>query len=432
MGNKNYKLRAEKIEARIQELAQFSDNPDFLSRTFGGPAFVECQRKIESWMKEAGLETRIDNAGNVRGRLLSQAADAKTFLIASHFDTVINAGKYDGTLGIVTGLDIIENLPSQNISLPFHLELIAFSEEEGVRFHKAYFGSKSVAGNFTASLRETKDADGISLEQALEELNYDPAKLFDDVIKPEELLGYYEIHIEQGPVLYDSGIPVGIVSAICGQRRVNIEFTGIAGHAGTVPMKMRTDALCAAAEFVLAVEEFALAKKSGVVATVGRMKVQHGASNVIPGKVTCSLDLRGASKKKLTRAYESLNEICEDICNKRKIYFEWSLVHEASPVTCDDNLNKLLKKSIRQEDIEVVEMESGAGHDAVAIAEIAPVCMLFVKCFKGISHNPQESAEPKDISMALKVSDNFFQQLSSKAIDSRQVDMGSVGEAWHE
>ena len=428
MAMKNYKARAEKIETRIQELAQYSDKPDCLSRTFGGKAFVECQGKIESWMKEAGLDTRIDNAGNVRGRLLSQISNAKTFLIASHFDTVDNAGKYDGTLGIVAGLDIIENLSSQNINLPFHLELIAFSEEEGVRFHTAYFGSKIVAGNFTASLRETKDANGISIEQLLEELNYDAAQLPDDAIKPEESLGYYEIHIEQGPVLYNSDIPVGIVSAISGQRRVNIEFTGIAGHAGTVPMKMRTDALCTAAEFILAVEEFALDKKSGVVATVGKIKVQHGASNVIPGKVSCSLDLRGSSKKKLTRAYESLNDICEDICDKRKVYFEWRLVHEASPVTCDDNLNKLLKKSIKQENIEVVEMESGAGHDAVAIAEITPVCILFVKCFKGISHNPLEKTEQKDIAMALKVSDNFFQQLSSKVTDSRKADVGKVGE----
>ncbi|MEP7253366.1 MAG: allantoate amidohydrolase [Ginsengibacter sp.] len=426
---KNYKARAEKIETRIQELAQYSDKPDCLSRTFGGKAFVECQHKIESWMKEAGLETRIDNAGNVRGRLLSKSPDAKTFLIASHFDTVVNAGKYDGTLGVLAGLDIVENLASQNINLPFHTELIAFSEEEGVRFHTAYFGSKIVAGSFTASLRETKDASGISLEKVLEELNYDTEKLPNDAIKPEQLLGYYEIHIEQGPVLYNSNIAVGIVSAISGQRRVNIEFTGIAGHAGTVPMKLRTDALCTAAEFILAVEEFGLAKKSGVVATVGKIEVLHGASNVIPGKVICSLDLRGGSKKKLIKAYESLNDICEDICDKRKVYFEWRLVHEASPVTCDENLNKLLKKSIKQEDIEVVELESGAGHDAVAIAEITPVCMLFVKCFKGISHNPQEKTEQKDIAMALKVSDNFFQQLSSKAVDSRKVDVGSVGEA---
>ncbi|MEP7228758.1 MAG: allantoate amidohydrolase [Ginsengibacter sp.] len=417
---KNSKIRAEKIESRIVELAQCSDEPDCLSRVFGTKAFVEAQHKIESWMKEAGLQTYIDNIGNVRGKLFSEVQDAKTFVIASHFDTVINAGKYDGAFGILSGLDIVENIVQQNIKLPFHIEVIAFSDEEGVRFHASYLGSKVVAGNFNVEMLQKKDHDGISLEQALQGLHYDSSKFSDNAIKPEDWLGYYEIHIEQGPVLYNSNIAAGIVTAIAGQRRMSIEFTGIAGHAGTVPMKMRTDALCAAAEFILAVEQFAIAKKSGVVATVGKIEIQHGASNVIPGKATCSLDLRSGSKKKLTRAYESLNEICEDICNKRKIYFEWKLIHETNPVTCDEALTKLLKKSIKQKDMEIIEMESGAGHDAVAISEVAPVSMLFVKCFKGISHNPLEKTEIKDIATALEISDNFIGQLSSKVSDLLQ------------
>ena len=200
-------------------------------------------------------------------------------------------------------------------------------------------------------------------------------------------------------------------------------------------MKMRTYALPAAAEFILAVQQFASAKKSDVVATVGKIEIQHAASNVIPGKVNCSLDLRSGSKKKLTRAYESLNEICEEICDKRKIYFEWKLIHETNPVTCDEALTKLLKKSIKQKDIDVIEMESGAGHDAVAISAVAPISMLFVKCFKGISHNPLEKAEVKDIAAALEISDNFMQQLSSKVSDLRQAQIdkephvGKIGEA---
>ncbi len=294
---KNYKLRAEKIETRIQELAQYSDEQDCLSRIFGTKAFLECQNKIESWMKEAGLQTYIDNIGNVRGKLLSEEKDAKTFVIASHFDTVINAGKYDGSLGILAGLDVMENLAAKNIRPPFNIELIAFSDEEGVRFHTSYLGSKIVAGNFNSGLLETKDDNGISLGQALQGLQYDNAKLTENAIKPEEWLGYYEIHIEQGPVLYKNNIPAGIVTAITGKRRISIEFTGIAGHAGTVPMKSRTDALCAAAEFILAVERFASSKKSNVVATVGKLEIEHAATNVIPGKVTCSLDLRSGSKK---------------------------------------------------------------------------------------------------------------------------------------
>ncbi len=258
---KNYKLRAEKIEGRIQELAQYSDEQDCLSRIFGTKAFLECQNKIELWMKEAGLQTYIDNIGNVRGKLLSKENDAKTFVIASHFDTVTNAGKYDGTLGILAGLDVMENLAAKNIHLPFNIELIAFSDEEGVRFHTSYLGSKIVTGNFNSELLETKDDNGISLGQVLQGLQYDDTKLTENAIKSEEWLGYYEIHIEQGSVLYNNNIPAGIVTAVAGKRRVSIEFTGVPGHAGTVPMKMRTDALCAAAEFILAVERFASSKK---------------------------------------------------------------------------------------------------------------------------------------------------------------------------
>ena len=409
---KNYKLRAEKIEARIEQLAQFSDEPDCLSRIFGTKAFVDCQHQIESWMKETGLQPYIDNIGNVRGKLLSKQKDAKTFVIASHFDTVINGGKYDGTLGILAGLDIIEHIFTQNIELPFNIELVAFSDEEGARFHTSHLGSKVLAGNFNIEVLQKKEGSGISLEQVLQSLQYDSSKLFQDAIPPEEWLGYYEIHIEQGPFLYKNNIPAGIVTAIDGQRKMRIDFIGDAGHAGTVPMKMRKDALCAAAEFILAVERFASSKKSGVVATVGKIEIQHGASSVIPGNVTCSLDLRGGSKKKLAKAYETLNELCEEICNYRKVYFEWRLAQETNPITCDEGLNKFLRKAIKQKEIELIEMESGAAHDAVPISMVAPVSMLFVKCLKGISHNPSEKAEIKDIAAALEISDNYIQQLA--------------------
>jgi allantoate deiminase len=416
---KPYKQRAEKVETRIQELARCSDEHDYLSRVFGTKAFMDCRDKIEAWMKEAGLQTFIDNMGNVRGRLLSERKDAKTFVIASHYDTVINAGKYDGQLGIVAGLDIVEKLVSEKTKIPFDIELIAFSEEEGVRFHTSFFGSMVVAGSFNNSLLEKRDDNGITLEDVLHELKFDNTKLLQDAIPPKKWMGYFEIHIEQGPVLYKSNVAVGIVTGIAGQKRVNIEFTGIAGHAGTVPMNMRKDALGAAAEFIMAVEKYAASKKRNIVATVGKLDIQHAASNVIPGKVTCSLDFRSVNKKKLAKAYEDLNELCEEICNHRKVYFEWNLVQETNPVTCDDRLNKFLKKSIKEIKSEVIELESGAGHDGMIISSVAPVAMLFVKCFKGISHSPLEKVEIKDIAAALEISDNFMQQLieSSKGSD---------------
>jgi len=407
----SYKLRAENIERRIQELALFSDEKDYLTRAFGTDAFVKCRNKIESWMKEAGLQTFTDNIGNVRGRLISQEKDAKTFVIGSHFDTVVNAGKYDGVLGILAGLDIIEKLVEQKTQIPFNIELVAFSDAEGVRFNNAFLGSKMITGNFTSVLLEMKDNQEITLEDVLQKMGYDSAKLSQDAIPAKKWMGYYEIHIEQGPVLYKNNIAAGMVTGIAGQKRVSIEFTGIAGHAGTVPMKMRVDALSAAAEFIVAVEKLAAAKKSNLIATVGNLEIQHPAGSVIPSKVLCSLDFSSTNKKKLTRAYEDLNELCEDICNKRKIYFQWKLIQETNPVSCDERLNKFLKKSIKEIKSEVIEIESSAGHDATVIAQVAPVAMLLVRCYKGISHHPQEKVDLKDIATALEISDNFIQQL---------------------
>lgn len=406
-----YKLRAENIEKRIQEIALYSNEKDYLSRIFGTQAFGKCRDKINAWMNEAGLQTTIDNIGNVRGRLASENKDAKTFVIGSHFDTVVNAGKYDGILGILTGLAVIEKLIEQKIKIPFNIELIAFSDGEGVRFNSPFLGSKVLAGNFTPAFLEMKDSEGNSLEEVLKQMGYDSAKLIQDAISAKKWLGYYEIHIEQGAVLYKNNISAGIVTNITGQKRVSIEFTGIAGHAGMVPMKMRSDALCAAAEFILAVEKLASAKKSNLIATVGNLDIQNPAGNVIPSKVSCTLDFRSTNKKKLSKAYEDLNELCEEICNKRNIYFEWKLLHETNPVYCDERLNKFLKKSIKETKLEVIEMESGALHDGVAIAAVAPVSMLFVKCFKGISHDPLEKVDLKDIATALEISDNFIQQI---------------------
>jgi allantoate deiminase len=410
---KSYKIRAEKIDGRIQELARLSDEPNCISRIFGTKAFMQCRDKIELWMKEAGLQTYVDNIGNVRGKLLSENPEAKTLVIGSHYDTVIDAGKYDGLLGVLAGLDIAEKLITDQKKLPFHIEVIAFSDEQGVRFHTSYLGSRVVAGKFNSDLLEKKDDNGIKLEEVLQGMHYDSSKFSQDSIPAEKWLGYYEIHIEQGPILYKNNVPAGIVTGVNGQKRISIEFSGVSGHAGTVPMNMRKDALAAAAEFILAVEKLANSKKSNIVATVGKLEVLHAASNVIPGKVSCTLDLRSSNRKKLLRAYEDLNELCEEICNNRKVYFEWKLIQETNPVACDEKLIKLLKRAIKEKnkDIEVIEMESGAGHDLVAVSEVAPVAMLFVKCFKGISHNPLENVDIKDIAAALEISDNFIQQL---------------------
>jgi hydantoinase/carbamoylase family amidase len=410
----DYQTRALTIMHRINELASISEAPGIITRTFGTPAFIKAGRLVFQWMQQAGLHTRIDSIGNVRGRLLSNHKHAKTLVIASHIDSVINAGKFDGPLGVLMGLDIIEQLIQQKTSLPFHVEVIAFSDEEGVRFHTTYLGSKVVAGAFDTRLLNQQDNTGASLKQVLQSMGGSANNFHNDAIPANDWLCYFEIHIEQGPVLYEKDIPVAIVAAIAGQKRVAITFKGEAGHAGTVPMHMRKDALGAASEFILAAEQIAANHPHHVVATVGKLDIAHAASNVIPGEVNCTLDVRCADETILSSFYSDLEQLAAEICSRRDIDLEWKPVQETNSVICDPTLNELLAKAIRQSGYEVIELVSGAGHDAVAVAPVSPVAMLFVRCFKGISHNPLEDVELKDIAAAIEVSDNFINYLTQK------------------
>ena len=399
--------RAEKILQRINELASISEDENFIVRTYGTPVFITGRNKVEGWMKEAGLQTRVDNIGNIRGRLLSNNPNSKTLVIASHIDTVVNAGRFDGPLGVLMGIDLLEQLIQSKKELPFHIELIGFCDEEGCRFHTTYLGSKAVAGSFDKEILDAKDERGISLDEVIESMGGNVNELSKDAIAKGNWLGYFEIHIEQGPVLYEKDIPVGLVTAIAGQCRAGMVFNGEAGHAGTVPMNMRKDALACAAEFVLAVEKFA-AVREHLVATVGKLHIINSASNVIPGEVITSLDLRSANETVLASSYDAIKMIAEEICSKRGIVLEWNLIQQSKPVICDEGMSNLLKQSISGAGLETIELVSGAGHDAVPVSEVSPVAMLFVRCFKGISHNPLENVELKDIAAAIKVSDTFI------------------------
>lgn len=406
--------RAEKILQRINELASISEEEGCITRTYGTKAFIEGRNLVEKWMKEAGLHARTDNIGNIRGVLLSKNTDAKTLVIASHIDTIINAGRFDGPMGVLIGLDLVERIIQSKIEIPFHIELIGFCDEEGVRFHTTYLGSKAVAGSFDISIPGTVDTKGISLAEVIKENGGDVNKLSKDAIAKKDWLGYFEIHIEQGPVLYEKNIPVGVVTAIAGQCRVGMVFSGEAGHAGTVPMDMRKDALACAAGCVLEIEKFANAQKQQLVATVGKLHITNSASNVIPGEVICSLDLRSADEKILSSSYDAIKRSVEAICRERNIVLEWNQIQQTKPVNCDAVMSKALAASIKEEGYEVIELVSGAGHDAVPVSEVAPVAMLFVRCFKGISHNPAENVELKDLAAAIEVSDNFIKRMAER------------------
>ncbi|MGI4875779.1 MAG: allantoate amidohydrolase [Janthinobacterium lividum] len=403
-----YLTRTARILHRIEQLAAISEDPANVTRTFGTPAFVQGRALVQSWFEAAGLQTWLDGIGNLRGRLVSRQPGAKTFVLASHIDTVVNAGKYDGPLGVLMALDLAEHVMEQQLELPFHLELIAFSDEEGVRFHTTYLGSKVVTGAFDPALLQKTDAQGITLIQALTDMGGSAADLPKAALPAAEWLGYFELHIEQGPVLWRSGVPVALVTAIAGQQRVELTWQGMAGHAGTVPMALRQDALAAAAELVLAAEAFALTHGQGLVATVGQLRVLHSASNVIPGEVVHSLDLRSPDAGQLAAAYAALQTQAEAIATRRGIALNWQLVQATAPVACNASLNQHLTQAIAASGYEVVELVSGAGHDAVPVSAVAPATMLFIRCFEGISHNPLENVEAADVAAALEVAERFL------------------------
>ena len=409
-----YLQRAQKVLQQVHELAAISEDSGALTRTYGSGAWLQARHSLRQWMEAAGLQTRIDAIGNVRGRLAGSHATPQTLVIASHFDTVAQAGKFDGTLGVLMGLDLLRQLGPRQQSLPFGMELIGFCDEEGVRFHTTYLGSQVVAGTFDRRSLQQADARGLSLAQAIVAQGGDPEKLSAGAIGPRDWIGYFEIHIEQGPVLYQRNIPAAVVTAIAGQNRIELVFTGTAGHAGTVPMALRQDALCGAAEFIVAAEKFARDQAGDLVATVGKLSISHAASNVIPGAVTCTLDLRSADEARLQEARHELEDIGRRICRQRNIQLSWRLVQESRPVCCDPVLTDLLAGAIREAGYDLVRLVSGAGHDAVPIAQVAPAAMLFVRCFEGISHNPLEDVAAADIAASLRVADNFIRLLIEK------------------
>jgi allantoate deiminase len=402
---------AKKIMRRLGALAKISDEPGKTTRTFASPAMRRANELVATWMHEAGMKMRVDAIGNLIGHYAGQKVVAKIFLLGSHLDTVRNAGKFDGPLGVMLAVACVEELHLRKIKLPFAIEVVGFSDEEGVRYQTTYLGSKALAGSFDASDLKRKDADGILMSEAIKNFGGDPAKIKSAALNPKNLLGYVEAHIEQGPVLEEKNLAVGIVTAIAGQTRAKIIFTGRAGHAGTTPMNLRQDALCAAAEFILAAENLAR-KTSGLVATVGQIKAEPGASNVISGEVVLTLDLRHAKDSIRKTAHEKLKRIASEIASRRKLKLDGEVVHEAAAVDCSEKLSLLLADSVKRIQKKSIALPSGAGHDAAVMAKITPAAMLFIRCKGSVSHHPDESAKTEDVRVALDVMNDFILQLA--------------------
>lgn len=392
---------------RCDELAAFSEEEGRLTRRFATPALRQAGERVREWMEAAGLQTRRDALGNVFGRLEGEHP-RRTLLTGSHLDTVRDAGRYDGMLGILVAIACLERLRDERRSLPYAVEVLAFADEEGVRYGTGYLGSSVVAGCFDPASLERRDAEGVRLADALRAFGGEPEDLASARRDPAGLIGYYEVHIEQGPVLEADGVPLGVVSAITGQSRIRITFTGEAGHAGTVPMALRRDALCAAAEFVTAVEATARGS-DGVVATVGELDVHGGASNVIPGQVALSLDVRHALDAARVFVGAQLREHAGAIADRRRSALEWEVVQETPAVTCSEELTELVADAVAQTGLPVVRLPSGAGHDAVMLSRIAPVAMMFVRCAGGVSHNPAESVTVEDVASAIDATTRFLE-----------------------
>ena len=389
---------------RLADLAAASDLPDGLTRLFLSPAHGKAIVMVEHWMRMAGLTTHRDAIGNLVGRTESSGP---VLMLGSHIDTVRDAGWYDGTFGVLAAIAALERLRAAGEALPFGVEVIAFGDEEGVRFPQTLSGARAIAGTFDPAALAGLDEDGISMADALSAFGGDPENISLVARKRDEVLGYVELHIEQGPVLEAHDLPVGIVTAINGASRFSVTVAGTAGHAGTVPMSMRRDALAAASAMVLAIEEIGRATPD-LVATVGALRVHPGAPNSIAGRVVFSIDIRAPEDALRGKAVAAVMEALHQIADLRGVGIEINQTHEAPATACALQLQAQLARAVEACGITPLHLPSGAGHDAMAVAALCPVAMLFVRCKGGISHAPEEFLGPADAEIAVSVLIEFL------------------------
>lgn len=390
----------------------FSDDPAGITRTFCSPAMTRLHAAMRGWMEAAGMTCRLDAATNLIGRFdLENNPDRPALLVGSHLDTVPNGGRYDGMLGVLLGVALVEALSRSGARLPFALEVVAFSEEEGVRYGAPFIGSKALAGCSEASLLERVDAQGITAGDALRGFGGRPEAIDTAAADPSRVLAFVEAHIEQGPLLQQNDLPLGVVTAIAGATRAAIRFTGAAGHAGTVPMQLRRDALTAAAAWILDVER-AGRETPGLVATVGVVEVLPNAGNVIPGEVRLRLDIRHADDRVRLAAIDELCRRGRELAEGRNVAFEFTEIHAQGAVALDDAMLAHLEHGLVAAGVQPTRLVSGAGHDAGVMASRFPTAMLFVRCRDGISHHPDESVELADVTCALTALWHFVERLA--------------------
>lgn len=398
--------RAQEVISLCRKLAEFTEEPGHTTRTFLSPPMRDVHRELGSRMEQLGMSVSVDAAGNLRGLYPARTPGARRVIIGSHLDTVPHAGAFDGILGVVMGIAMVDALTS--LRMPFAIEVVGFSEEEGVRFGIPFIGSRALVGTLDEALLGVRAAQGVSVADAICSFGLDPAKLPEARLS-ENTLGYLEFHIEQGPVLESLNYPLGVVDSIVGQNRVNVCFTGKAGHAGTTAMNLRHDALGGAAQWITLVENVGR-NTPGLVATVGRLEIDPNARNVIAGSVRASLDVRHADDAVRHHAVDGMLTDAKQIAVDRGLAFESQQQLDQPAVAMDATLVKRLAQAVKSAGYPVHHMPSGAGHDAMILASKIPAAMLFLRSPGGISHHPDENVLVEDVKAALNAGMHFLEQ----------------------
>ena len=406
-------INGRRLMARCDALARHSEEPGKLTRVFLSAEHRAAADALIGWMREAGMQAGMDAIGNVVGRYEGTAPGLPCLLLGSHLDTVRDAGRYDGMLGVVTAIECVQAFADVRQRFPFAIEIAAFGDEEGTRFGTTLLGSRAMAGTFDPATLDVRDRDGISIAQALRDFGLDPGETGAAAKQRSDLLAYVEVHIEQGPVLESLGLPVGVVTAINGFSRLHACLAGTAGHAGTVPMALRHDALAGAAECILALERIAAATPD-LVGTVGRIEALPGALNVIPGKVSFTLDIRAPDNLVRNNAVRHIGAAVRDIAARRKLVASIETLQEQNVATCANWLLAQLDEAIQAEGHRLHRLPSGAGHDGMAMQAITDFAMLFVRCKDGISHNPAESITESDAAAGARVLAHFIQHFKAQ------------------
>ena len=393
----------DEIVRRINQLAAISETPEHLARIFLSPEHRIAADLLLAWMRDAGMAVRLDAIGNVCGRYEGDRPGLPCLMLGSHYDTVRDAGKWDGPLGLLTAISCVADLSKRGQRLPFAVEVVGFADEEGVRFASTLLGSRAAAGTFVESALNSRDRDGVSMRDAMIKFGLDPEHIGAAARARRELHAYVELHIEQGPVLEQQNLAVGVVTAIAGATTLAAKLTGMAGHAGTVPMAMRRDALAGAAECICMVEEFCKTDAAGLVGTVGYIDAMPGATNVIPGLVSFTLDIRAPTDPHRKMAVADIVRRIEAIAKRRNLALQLDVTHENRTVPCAPWLKAQVADAVAAEGFGVFDLPSGAGHDGMAMIDISDVAMLFVRCRGGISHNPAEHVELADADAGARV-----------------------------